>query len=374
MSQDTKVIAFYLPQFHATPENDEWWGKGFTEWTNVKNAKPLYEGHDQPKVPLNENYYNLLDDDVKKWQVQIAKENGVYGFCFYHYWFGGKLMLHKPLEQYLDNKNLDLPFCFCWANPPWTKVWMGQSSTILIDQDYGDKDQWEEHFQYLLPFLKDDRYIKEAGCPLFVIYMPDQIPCLEEMLSYYRERAIEEGFKGIKLAYQYWVDDATDGRIRPLFDYCIKFQPIYALQKLEGSGKTGALVGLLKKMDKLFYKAFKVAPSDKMLRVRKSDYDKVWETILSEPVKPKDIPCAFVDFDNTPRRGQSGKLMVGASPEKFEKYLRQLIIKGREKCQTDYVFMTAWNEWSEGAYLEPDTEDGYGYLNAIRRIVRGNEL
>ena len=134
MSQETKVIAFYLPQFHATPENDEWWGEGFTEWTNVRNAKPLFEGHDQPKIPLNNNYYNLLDDEVKKWQVQIARENGVYGFCFYHYWFGGKLMLQKPLEQYLANKELDLPYCFCWANPPWTKVWAGQGSTILISE------------------------------------------------------------------------------------------------------------------------------------------------------------------------------------------------------------------------------------------------
>lgn len=371
MSQETKVIAFYLPQFHATPENDDWWGEGFTEWTNVRNAKPLYEGHDQPKVPLNDNYYNLLDDEVKKWQVQIAKENGVYGFCFYHYWFGGHLMLQKPLEQYLANKELDLPYCFCWANPPWTKIWAGEGSTILIDQDYGGQEQWEAHFQYMLPFFKDDRYIKEEGCPLFVIYIPAQIPCLVEMLDYFTKRAKEEGFQGLKLAYQYWVDEATDKKLRPIFDYCIKFQPIYALHKLEESGKTGALVGFLKKANKFVERTFKFAPSDKLLRIRKSDYDTVWQAVLDEPVKPKDVPCAFVNFDNTPRRGRSGKVMTGATPAKFEKYLRLLQTKGKEKCGTDYLFVTAWNEWSEGAYLEPDSKDGYGYLNAIRKAIKG---
>lgn len=364
-----KIIAFYLPQFHEIPENNEWWGKGFTEWTNIKKAEPFFDGHDQPKIPLNNNYYDLLDDNVKKWQVKIAKENGVYGFCFYHYWFGGHLMLHKPLEQYLANKELDLPFCFCWANPPWTKIWAGQGSTILIDQDYGDQKQWEAHFQYLLPFFKDDRYIKEDGAPLFVIYIPAQIPCLKDMLGYFKKRIVEEGFPGLKLAYQYWVDETTDNKLRPLFDYCIKFQPIYALHKLEETGKTGTLIGLLKKANKLFEKVFRVAPSDKLLRLRKSDYDAVWEGVLNTPVKPKDVPCAFVDFDNTPRRGKSGKVIIGATPEKFEKYLRMLCEKTKKEYDADYIFLTAWNEWSEGAYLEPDTKNRYQYLNAIKKVV-----
>ena len=368
MNKDIKVIAFFLPQFHSIAENDEWWGKGFTEWTNVKKAKPLYEGHYQPKVPLNDNYYNLLDNDIKQWQIKIAKENGIHGFCFYHYWFDGKLMLQKPLEQYLDNKELDFPYCFCWANPPWTKIWAGQGSSILIDQEYGNFDQWELHFQYLLPFFKDERYIKEEGCPLFIIYIPSEIPCLVEMLEYFKKRAKEEGFKGIKLAYQYWVDDTTDMILRPLFDYCIKFQPIYALHELEERGKKGLLVKFLKNANNLMERFFKFSPSDKFLKLRKSNYDEVWEKIIEKPIKSKDIPCAFVAFDNTPRRGQSGKVIIGATPEKFEYYLHQLKNKIVAEYDTNLLFVTAWNEWSEGAYLEPDEKYGYRYLKAIKEV------
>ena len=321
-------------------------------------------------MPLNDNYYNLLDDEVKKWQIQIARENGVYGFCFYHYWFGGKLMLQKPVEQYLENKELDFPFCLCWANPPWTRVWFGQGSTVLIDQDYGDENQWEEHFQYLLPYFKDERYIKENGKPLFVIYMPQQIPCLAEMIAFLRKRAIEEGFPGIRLAYQYYVDEKQFPEIRPQFDYCIRFQPICALEQRTENAKSGPLVDLVRKADSFIGKVFKFTPSDKLLKLRKYDYDAVWETILADNVRDKDIPCAFVNFDNTPRRGNAGKVMIGASPEKFEYYLRQMKKKIDSQYSTDYLFITAWNEWSEGAYLEPDKRNGLAYLNAIGGVFK----
>ena len=140
-----KILAMYLPQFHMIPENDQWWGEGFTDWTAVRNAKPLYEGHDQPRVPLNDNYYDLLDDDVKIWQANIAKEHGVYGFCYYHYWFNGKLLLEKPMEQMLENKKVDMPFCICWANEAWTKAWVGEATKVLIAQKYGSKSEWKEH-------------------------------------------------------------------------------------------------------------------------------------------------------------------------------------------------------------------------------------
>ena len=159
-----KIIAFYLPQFHNIPENDEWWGDGFTEWVNVKKAKPLFDGHVQPKEPLNDNYYNLLDDNIKIWQAKIAKEYGVYGFCYYHYWFNGKLLLEKPMEQMLNNKKIDIPFCISWANEPWTKAWVNEKK-VLIPQSYGGVNEWKEHFDYLLPFFKDERYIKVHNKP-----------------------------------------------------------------------------------------------------------------------------------------------------------------------------------------------------------------
>lgn len=365
-----KIIPFYLPQYHSIPENDEWWGEGFTEWTNVKNALPLFEGHNQPKVPLNNNYYCLLDDDVKKWQIDIARENGIYGFCFYHYWFNGHMLLEKPIEQFLNNEELDFPFCLCWANPDWTKIWAGKGSEVLIQQDYYNKEDWEKHLSYLLPYFADDRYIKEDGKPLFVIYAPEEIPNLEELTAYIRKRVREAGFPGIKLIYQYFVSEKKDAQIRPLFDYRIKFQPVHALHDLEDRGKSGMLIKALHLANDLVQKATGVSASDRLLKLRKTSYDAVWNAILAgKPKDEKEIACAFVDWDNTPRRKNAGRITTGASPEKFKQYLTKLIRKVKQEYSTDYIFVTAWNEWAEGSYLEPDTLNEYAYLNAVKAAL-----
>ena len=228
-----KVIAFYLPQFHDIPENDKWWGKGFTEWTNVKKARPLFDGHRQPRTPLNDNYYCLLDDDVKVWQAKIAKEHGIYGFCYYHYWFLGKKLLEKPMEQMLANPKIDIPFCICWANDAWTKAWVGETKTIM-EQKYGGEDDWKEHFNYLLSFFKDHRYIKEDNKPLVVIYRPEIIECLNDMLKCWDRLARDVGFDGLVYAYQ------TSGlnkvpvekRNNKMFKYDIEFEPGYAKEAM----------------------------------------------------------------------------------------------------------------------------------------------
>lgn len=365
-----KVIPFYLPQYHAIPENDEWWGKGFTEWTNVKNAKPLFEGHDQPKKPLNDNYYCLLDDEVKKWQIELAKENGVYGFCFYHYWFNGHMLLEKPLDQYLKNKELDFPFCLCWANPDWTKIWAGKGSEVLIKQDYTNKEDWEEHFQYLLPFFKDERYIKEDGKPLFIIYSPEEIPNIKELTYFIRKRVKEEGIPGIKLLYQYYVSEKNDPKIRDCFDYRIQFQPIHALHDIEANKINGCLIKSLHYANQFVQRLTGIDASDHLLNIRKTSYDDVWKTILKrKPQDSKEIAGAFVNWDNTPRRGKSGRITVGATPEKFEYYMKMLIQKVKKEYATDYIFVTAWNEWSEGSYLEPDTKNKYAYLHALKEAL-----
>lgn len=228
-----KVIAFYLPQFHNIPENDEWWGDGFTEWVNVKKSKPLYEGHYQPRVPLNENYYNLLDDNVKKWQVDLAKKYGIYGFCYYHYWFSGHMLLEKPMEQMLANKEIDLPFCVCWANEPWTKAWVGDAKKVLIPQNYGREKEWREHFDYLLPFFKDERYITVDGRPLFVLYRPEIVGCLNEMLDYWNKLAKENGFEnGFCFAYQNIDFDLAKDKDDSRFDLNIEFEPLYAYRDM----------------------------------------------------------------------------------------------------------------------------------------------
>ena len=310
-----------------------------------------------------------MEDSTKEWQIKLAKENGVFGFCFYHYWFGGKLMLEKPLEQFLKNKALDIPFCFCWANPPWTKIWAGKGSEILISQEYGDENQWNQHFDYLLPFLKDERYIKEDGYPIFVIYAPNEIPCLKEMIDYFRRRAIIEGFPGLKLIYQYYLDRKTEKKILPLFDYSIRFQPVYALNQLESKGFKGRFINLAKRADRIFARIFKKNASDALLRLRKTDYDKVWKQILDDRfTNDKTIPCAFVSWDNTPRRGKAGRVITGSSPEKFRTYLKRLNEKANNTCKSDFIFITAWNEWSEGSYLEPDVTFGDSFLKAIKDV------
>ena len=167
-----KIIAFYLPQFHCFPENDAWWGTGFTEWNNVRSAQPLFKNHNQPRVPLDNNYYDLTETENLRWQAHLAQKYGVYGFCYYHYWFNGKLLMEKPMEQMLSDKEIQLPFCICWANENWTKAWAKRSKEVLIAQNYENKEDWKKHFEYLEKFFKDKRYIKCNGKPLLVICRP----------------------------------------------------------------------------------------------------------------------------------------------------------------------------------------------------------
>lgn len=369
-----KIIPFYLPQFHTIPENDKWWGKGFTEWSNVKKAKPLFKGHIQPKVPYNGDYYCLLDDRVKRRQIELARKNGIYGFCFYHYWFNGHLLLEKPLEQFLRNKDLDFPFCLCWANPDWTKIWAGKGSEVLIHQNYKNRLDIKRHMDYLIPFFKDSRYIKEKGMPVFVIYSPEEIPNLKEIVCYIRKRVHDEGFPGIKLFYQYTVSPQKEKRIRDLFDYKIHFQPVHALVDLENTSSSGALIRVMRCINCIFSKITTCSLSDYLLSVRKTPYDLVWKRILNyTPKDKKDVAGAFVNWDNTPRRGKSGRVIVNSTPLKFEYYMEKLISKVKKEYSTDYIFLTAWNEWSEGSYLEPDERNGFAYIKALREAIKNNE-
>lgn len=368
-----KIITFYLPQFHEIPENNEWWGKGFTEWVNVKKAQPLYEGHEQPRVPLNENYYNLLDPNVQVWQAKIAKEYGVYGFCYYHYWFNGKLLLEKPMENMLKNRDIDIPFCVCWANEPWTRAWVGETK-VLIPQLYGEKREWKEHFDYLLPFFKDSRYICDDGKPLVVIYRPEVIECLNEMLDYWNELAIQEGFEGLTYAYQNIDFDLKADKDDSRFKYNIEFQPLYARHDMFKNNhkyikalrrKVAAFVEKNFGFDLMRYGVGFFNKSNQI------SYDEAWNKILArKPETEKNVPGAFVGWDNTPRKGERGEIFVGDTPEKFEKYLTQQIIRAKNIYSKDMIFMYAWNEWAEGGYLEPDTRSGYKNLEAIKNALK----
>ncbi|MBQ8619653.1 MAG: glycoside hydrolase family 99-like domain-containing protein [Clostridia bacterium] len=373
-----KLIPFYLPQFHTIAENDEWWGKGFTEWTNVKKAEPLFEGHDQPRVPLNGNYYDLMSDETKIWQADIARAHGVFGFCYYHYWFkGGRQLLEKPAEQMLKNKDVNLPFCFCWANENWSKNWDGGNREVIMEQDYGGKKDWEAHFAYLLQFFRDERYITVGGKPLFVIYKPEQIIDLKQMVDYFRMRAKEEGFPGLCLAFQFPTYYADMYYRDDIFDYRIGFEPVFSRsmghRTTPGTAKKVALVRRLLGENAL--SAYRRLREKKMHQgggksqsLAMYFYDELWEKILGNPWTKEFLPGAFVDWDNTPRN-RHGVMHEGFTLEKFEGYMKRLIRRAKDENKP-MVFINAWNEWGEGAFLEPDEKYGYGKLEAVKRALK----
>ena len=287
--EQVKVIAFYLPQYHPIPENDKNWGKGFTEWTNTKKAVPLFEGHYQPKTPLNGNYYSLLDPKTRQWQSQLARKYGVWGFCYYHYWFkDGKKLLEKPAEMMLEEPEADTPFCFCWANENWARNWDGGNREVIVEQDYGEEPDWENHFQYLARFFRDSRYITWDGRPVLVIYRPEIIPRLGEMLAYLKRRAGEEGFGGLEVMFQH-PSYLHDPKYREeLCDHYIAFEPAYTwmdpddpwmktknlVKRLLGKGMSGKIV--------------EARHREKTLEL--PDYDKTWKTKKKRKSPPRKFP------------------------------------------------------------------------------------
>ncbi len=372
-----KTIAFYLPQFHPIPENDEHWGKGFTEWTNVKKAEPLFPGHDQPRIPLENNYYNLLDDKIKIQQAKTAKDYGIFGFCYYHYWFkDGKKLLEKPAEQMLQNKKIDIPFCFCWANENWTKKWDGSEQEIIVKQDYGHKKEWEEHFQYLLQFMKDERYITVHGKPLLIIYKPEQIIDIYEMMRFFKKRAVQEGFPGLCLMFQF-PSYYADMYYRPdIFDFRIAFEPVYSrYRKAHGAPGTAKKVKLIRtlfgekpitcyrKKKERELKNTKVIVS----KLKHFSYTEAWNQILTNQWTKELLPGAFVDWDNTPRN-KNGLVYDGFSVSGFKENFAKLVVRARNENKP-MIFINAWNEWAEGAFLEPDEKYGYGKLEAIKEAL-----
>lgn len=375
-----KVIAFYLPQFHEIPENNEWWGDGFTEWENVKKAVKYDADQYQPRVPLNKNYYDLSDIEVMKWQADLAKKYGIYGFCMYHYWFNGHKLLEKPVENYLKHEEIDLPFCLCWANENWTNHWVaGTKPKVLIEQKYGDEEDWRAHFDYMLPFFLDKRYIKENKKPLLVIYRPELITKLDEMLEQWDIWAKENGLEGICYAYQradHTIFNHTNGRDRK-FDFQIEYQPASSniWQRSKSKEMTVKIVfAVLRLLGKILhtqkFTTIAIAPH----KVQKRNYDKDWQCIINHmPVSEKCVPGAFVDWDNTPRMQKRGYFYEGAAPEKFAYYFDKLIKKTKETYKKNMIFIFAWNEWAEGGYLEPDEQNKFGYLEAVYQSLKKND-
>lgn len=366
-----KTIAFYLPQYHEIPENNAAWGDGFTEWTNVKKAKPSFPNHVQPRVPLNEYYYDLQENDTRKWQSDLAEKYGLHGFCYYHYWFNGKLLLEKPGEKMLLDKTIKTKFCFSWANEPWSKNWTGETKNVIVPQTYGDESDWKKHFDYLLPFFKDDRYIKESGKPMFIIYKPDIIPNCFEMMDYWNSLATEAGLPGIHFGFQF-PTSYTKIENSKKFDFSIEFEPIFT--RMEDVGFSDLknirqLLSVLLSNPKAFFTILNNKIRTEVLKKPATyDYVKTCEKIVARnPKFENSIPGMFTGWDKTPRNGSKATVYLNSSPETFEHYLKIQLKRAKELYSTDYLFITAWNEWGEGAYLEPDTNNEYAYLEALKR-------
>lgn len=346
-----KILALNLPQFHRVKENDEWWGDGFTEWTNVKRAKPLFDGHAQPMEPLDGYYYDLSKkEDINK-QAVLAKKYGVHGFVYFHYWYEGRKLLEKPCEILLEAPEIDINYCFCWANHSWTRAWDGKEHDVLLQQTYGGAEDWEKHIDYLMPFFKDERYIKHDNKPMLFIYNSSVIPNVNEMISYWEERVKKEGFDGLYMV-EYISTKCTEPHIETSAAV-YEDEPLYSLR-------------------------FENAVHQKLYRViRKTtgqteyqDYDEIYKMILKKKrvySGRKIIQGCFSAWDNSPRRGDKGAMVVkNSSPEKFRGYLEKLVTTERKDASRDYIVINAWNEWGEGAILEPSKKDGYSYLEAVQ--------
>lgn len=368
---DTKIIALYLPQFHCIPENDEFWGKGFTDWTTVRNAKPIFEGHIQPRIPLNDNYYDLSKENDVIWQAKLARAHGVYGFGVYHYWFNNdKNLLTKPAEIMRDEKGLDVKYFFIWDNCNWKRSWSNvpgnewapiaenetmktEGPTILIPYILGGEEDWQRHYDYVRDHFMSENYEKVNNKPVFsIIWDTEKI---RKMCLYWDELARKDGFDGI-----HWIFKRNKFGTYPEWINVYNYQPHYeSIWKTNWAirikGKLKRILGL-KSTQKLTY----------------FDYDRVWKSILSQArkdVSPQIISGAFVDYDDSPRRGATrAYIFKGATPEKFEKYFRELYNLSQTQGK-EYIFLTAWNEWGEGAYLEPDISLSDGYLRALYNVT-----
>lgn len=372
---EIKLIANYLPQYHQIPENDKWWGEGYTDWVATKNATPVFEGHVQPRVPLNNNYYDLSDWQVLDWQAKLARSNGIWGFGIYHYWFSpDQNLLTKPAENLLHHPQIDINYLFIWDNNSWVRSWSNVEGNdwapsyessgdaradsdllnergMLAKLEYGGEDSWRKHFDYLLPFFLDSRYMKIEGKPVFAFMSPENgSEILSKMFEYWDELAREHGLPGvIPLARNRW-----QGRD---FEYGFDYRPSSTNNLLDLF--TTGIGNRLNKMHP---------------HLRKRSYDFKWNSILADARNskdPKSFYSGFVEYDDTPRRGDKSLIITGGSPEKFQRYLSDLIDISVAQDK-EYIFLTAWNEWGEGAYLEPDEENGYAYLEAVRAAISKN--
>lgn len=364
MEKRARVIAFYLPQYHPTPENDKYWGKGFTEWTNVTKAKPLFRGHYQPKLPADLGFYDLRLPIIREQQAVMARKAGIEAFMYWHYWFGnGVMTLQDIFEDVLKSGKPDFPFCLGWANHPWSnKTWTKgkdfQHDSIIFEMKYPGKIDWVKHFNYCLPAFKDKRYVTVDGKPLFYIWQPLHMPDLKKFILCWQEMAKQNGLPGIHFVGLRWernheVDYYHKNGLDAINDVNLKYAENHAFGNI-----------ILKKIRGAFVKY----TGGHLNVIRKFDYAKITPFLNSPDASREDVyPTILSGYDRTARSGRKATVYYNYTPATFAKHIKQIVESVQNKpFEHRIIFLKSWNEWAEGNYVEPDSKYGNGYLNALR--------
>lgn len=373
-----RVIAFYLPQFHPTEINNKYWGKGFTEWTNVAKAKPLFRGHYQPQIPADLGFYDLRLPEIREKQAQMARDCGIEGFCYWYYWFGnGKKVLDMPINEIMSLKKPDFPFCIGWANHDWSnKTWIKSSTlkkdTVFLKQEYLGKEDYKKFFYDVLPMFNDTRYIRVDDKPLFYIYSPDSIPDVKHFIKYWNKLAIQNGLKGIffvaradSLGKAKFINskEFMNNSLSRYNNYIeLGFNAVnsYSFRKAEVFA-----TGYMKKRERAIRrKIFGYA-------LNKHDYSKVMNNYFTdEDYLNYVFPTINPRMDKTPRAGKNALIYSNSTPNKFKSVVKKSLSIVKDKPdEYKIIFLDSWNEWGEGAYMEPDLRFGHGYLNALKDVI-----
>jgi hypothetical protein len=366
MNKKARVIAFYLPQYHPIPENDEWWGKGFTEWTNVGKAKPLFRGHYQPRVPADLGYYDLRLPIIREQQAEMAREAGVEGFMYWHYWFGnGRMLLSEIFDEVLESGKPDFPFCLGWANHNWTRRTWNSDAALhkemdLLLQEYPGEQDMIAHFNYVLPAFRDKRYITVDGKPLFVIYAPEDIPDIKQFIILWNSMAKKNGLKkGIQFV----------GIAR---GWKKNFPKLYemGLDAVTPSNHWIAETAIDKKYIKMA-KTFLRERFPRWVPLNKYLYSDIIKNFYTDFDEREDAyPQIVPNYDRTPRAGRRAIIYHNSTPELFKKHVQEAVsIVSKKTEEHRILFLRSWNEWAEGNYMEPDLKFGHGYLDALKEVI-----
>lgn len=379
-----KIIAIYLPQFHPIPENDRWWGKGFTEWTNVGRAKPLFKGHYQPRVPADLGYYDLRLPEVREEQAKLAHEYGIEGFCYYHYWFGnGRRLLERPFNEVLASGKPDFPFCLCWANHTWSnKTWEKSSAkiqdTILMEQQYLGVEDYTMHFNAVLPAFKDKRYIQVDGKPIFFIYHPLDIPDMKLFIETWQKLARQNDLNGIYfvgMSPSTWSHvKQSDGSVKVVLPNLKSSADVYkGILNLgfDAVNSNGKRRGELLTKGKYFTYFRELMLRFGLNKKLVYDYPKTVKNFFAPEDKWDNVfPMIMAGYDRTARIGNGEGIFVNNTPEHFKKHVMDAINIVKNKPENrQIILLNAWNEWAEGCYVEPDLKYGHGYLRAIKEAL-----